>query len=819
MPCRSPHFLSCSLSGPDSCWSISPAALFRYGYLMGLMLIVVFACGAGLGEAAETDPSTLLVDGRQPVDWVNPLIDTAYERTRWIFFASASRPFGMVSLNPDMEVDGTWQTGYMHHKDLIRGFYHVHAFQLGGIPALPTLGEMRGPKGSDTYGSHYSHDDEVVHPGYHAITLGDYGIRAELTSTTRVGMHRYTFTRAGSAPILFDLGAPMGPAKSAGSMIRRVSATEIEGYAINSKLRRRNKEVPVYFVARFDKPFVECGGWQGARVTRFEPGGKSSLEGQGTGGYARYDVNEGDVVQMKVGISYVSTEQARLNLDAELPHWDFDRVHRESRADWNKWLGVFQVSGGTADQKTRFYTDLWHVLLGRRTTSDVDGKYCDLTGQQPVIRQIPLDDSGKPLYDHFNTDAFWNTFWNVNIIWALGYPDITREWVSFLVDMYKDGGLIPRGPSGHSYTFVMISAHSTPFIVGAYMKGIRRFDVETAYAGMRKNAFPGGLMSKAGYEHDTCIDGGVEYYIDKGFIPDDRKAKHGWHADGVSQTLEYAYDDWCLAQMAKVLGKQDDYELFTRRAANYRNMFDPTTGFMRPRNTDGSWMEPFEPTQHKGYCEGTAWQYTFFVPHDVRGLAGLMGGTDAFNAKLNEAFERSVDHNFRSPYVNYGNQPSIEMAHLFNYSGAPWLSQKWVRAVKDKAFSAVAVDQGYGGDEDQGQGSGVSMLMALGLFQVRGGCGIEPVYEITSPIFDRITIELDPEYYPGKKFEIVARNNSPDNVYIQSARLDGKPLTRPWIYHHELVDGGQLELKLGPKPNRAWGSRPEDAPPSMSFAR
>jgi predicted alpha-1,2-mannosidase len=404
----------------------------------------------------------------------------------------------------------------------------------------------------------------------------------------------------------------------------------------------------------------------------------------------------------------------------------------------------------------------------------------------------------------------------VNIIWALGYPDVTRQWVSFLTDMYEDGGLIPRGPSGHSYTFVMISAHSTPFIVGAYMKGIRRFDVETAYEGMRTNAFPGGLMSKAGYEHDTCIDGGVEHYIAKGFIPDDRKARHGWHADGVSQTLEYAYDDWCLAQMAKALGKQDDYERFMRRATNYRNMFDAETGFMRPRNSDGSWMEPFKPTQHKGYCEGTAWQYTFFVPHDVAGLARLMGGADAFNAKLNEAFERSVEHDFRSPYVNYGNQPSIEMAHLFNYAGAPWLAQKWVRAVKRQAFSAVAVDQGYGGDEDQGQGGGVSMLMALGLFQVRGGCANEPVYEITAPIFDRITIHLDSDYYPGKKFEIVTTNNSPENVYIQSARLDGKPLNRPWFYHRELVDGGRLELVLGPEPNKQWGAGLENAPPSMS---
>ncbi|HID22615.1 MAG TPA: glycoside hydrolase family 92 protein, partial [Planctomycetaceae bacterium] len=230
----------------------------------------------------------------------------------------------------------------------------------------------------------------------------------------------------------------------------------------------------------------------------------------------------------------------------------------------------------------------------------------------------------------------------------------------------------------------------------------------------------------------------------------------------------------------------------------------------------GSWLEPFDPKGKKGWYEGTAWQYTWFVPHDIAGLIKLMGGRDAFTRKLNEAFQRGAERDFLSPYVNYGNQPSYAMAHLFNYAGAPWLTQKWVRRVKEQTFGGVTPQKGYRGDEDQGQAGGLGVLMAIGLFEVRGGAAREPVYEITSPIFDRVVIHLDPRYYPGKTFEIVAHNNSPRNIYIQSARLNGRPLERPWFFHRELVAGGRLELQLGPRPNKNWGSRPEDAPPSMS---
>jgi predicted alpha-1,2-mannosidase len=524
---------------------------------------------------------------------------------------------------------------------------------------------------------------------------------------------------------------------------------------------------------------------------------------------------------VKVGLSYVSIEQARRNLDAELPHWDFDRVRRESRDEWNAWLGKIEVEGGSETQRRKFYTDLWHALLGRRLSSDVDGKYCDCTGPEPRIGQIPLDAHGRPLYGHYNSDAFWMTFWNLNQLWGIAYPRTYSEFVRFFLDMYRDGGLIPRGPTGHNYSYVMIGSHSTPFVVGAYMKGIRDFDAATAYEGMRKNHFSGGMMGHGHYEFQSAKLGGIEDYLQYGYVPADGRPK-GWIAESGSATLEYAYDDWCLAQMAKALGKDDDYRMFLRRAANYRNLFDPSSGFMRPRLRDGSWLSPFDPLSPQYWCETNAWQATWFVPQDVEGLVRLMGGRDTFNRRLDETFQRAAPADFVSPgpgkpdYVDYGNQPSMAMAHLFNYSGAPWLAQKWVREVKERTFGGATPDLGYHGDEDEGQAGALGVMMAIGLFQVRGGAELDPIYEITSPIFDRVTLHLDPDYYPGRTFVIVARNSSAENRYIQSASLNCRPLTKPWFYHRDLIQGGALELVLGPEPNKQWGSRPEDAPPSMT---
>jgi len=762
----------------------------------------------------------------EPVDLVYPLVDAA--NSRWFFFNSATRPFGMVNLSPDNAIDADWNAGYRYEKDSIKCFSHVHGWQLSGIPVMPTTGEFKGHLGSNKYGSKFSHKTEVIKAGYHKVVLDAYGITAELTSTTRVGFHKYTFPKSTKSQILFDFSTFLGPSDTQKGFIKKVNNQEIEGYAIMAPTIRRPKTLPVFFVAQFDKPFDSLKGWRKGQLEEVT----NSIEGEKIGAYINFTTQTGEVRKMKVAISYVSEEQARLNLMSELPHWDFEKTVNESREEWNKWLSRIEIEGGTDTEKRRFYTDLWHALQGRRIISDVNGKYSDMTGAERRIGQIPLDEKGKPTYNHHNSDSFWGAQWTINTLWHLVYPEVTESFVNSMVMMYQDGGLIPRGPAGGNYTYVMTGAATTPFIVSAYLKGIKGFNLEKAYEGLRKNHFPGGMMSKAGYEHNTFKGGGIEYYMERGYVPHPiSNIKYGFHQDGSTQTLEYAYQDYTLAQMAKKLGKNDDYELFMKRATNYKNIWNADIGWMWNRTLDGKWAEPVDILRYdNGWEEGNAAQYVWFVPHDVQGLINLMGGREAFTTKLNSSFEKAQKHDFvsgkshdketleelRRVYINYGNQPSIQTAYLFNYAGSPWLTQYWSRQVIDKVYSGLSPQFGYSGDEDQGLMGSLAVLMKSGIFSTNGGTSLEPFYEISSPIFNKITFHLNPKYYSGKTFTIEAKNNSSKNLYIQSAKLNDKTLEKPWILHETVTKGGKLTLNMGANPNKNWGSKPEQAPPSMT---
>lgn len=762
----------------------------------------------------------------QPVDLVYPLLDAA--NSRWFFFNSATRPFGMVNLSPDNAIDSDWNAGYRYEKDSIKCFSHVHCWQLSGIPVMPTTGDFKGHLGSNQYGSKFSHENEIIKAGYHKVVLDAYGITAELTSTTRVGFHKYTFPKSAQSQILFDFSTFLGPSDTQKGFVKKVSNQEIEGYAIMAPTVRRPKTLTVFFVAQFDKPFDSLKGWRKGQLEDIN----KTIEGEKVGAYINFSTQTGEVRKMKVAISYVSEEQARLNLISELSHWDFEKAVKESREDWNKWLSRIEVEGGTTIEKRRFYTDLWHALQGRRIISDENGKYSDMTGAERRIGQIPLDEKGKPKYNHHNSDSFWGAQWTINTLWHLVYPEVTESFVNSMVMMYQDGGLIPRGPAGGNYTYVMTGAATTPFIVSAYLKGIKGFDIEKAYEGLRKNHFPGGMMSKAGYEHNTFKGGGIEYYMERGYVPHPlSKIKYGFHQDGSTQTLEYAYQDYSLAQMAKKLGKNDDYALFMKRATNYKNIWNADIGWMWNRNLDGKWAEPVDILRYdNGWEEGNAAQFTWFVPHDVQGLINLMGSREAFTTKLNSSFEKAQKHDFvsgkshdketleelRRVYINYGNQPSIQTAFLFNYSGSPWLTQYWSRQVIDKVYSDLSPQFGYSGDEDQGLMGSLSVLMKSGIFSTNGGTSSEPYYEISSPIFNKITFNLNQKYYSGGKFVVEAKNNSNKNFYIQSAQLNGQSLNKPWILHDTVVKGGKLTLIMGDKPNKTWGSKPEQAPPSMT---
>ncbi len=766
------------------------------------------------------------IKGIKKTDLVEPMVDAA--NSRFFYFSSASRPFGMVNLSPDMALNGTWNTGYRYNDDTIKCFSHIHCWELSGIPVLPTTGIFKGNLGPSKYGSTYSHKDEIAKPGYHKIVLKDYGIKAELTSTTRVGFHKYTFPRSDESHILFDFTTVLGSSETQSASVHKVNDQTIEGQVIMAATMRRPKPITIYFTVAFDRSFDSFGGWKDGKLIPIE----NSIEGQHTGVYVNFKTQANEIRLMKVAISYVSVDEAKKNMQAELPHWDFDRVVKESYDEWNKWLGRIEVEGGTLIEQRRFYTDLWHGLQGRRIVSDVSGTYIDNTGSKSRTGQIPLDTDGKPKFNEYNSDSFWGAQWSINTLWDLVYPELTESFINSLLQMYSDGGLIPRGPSGGNYTYVMTGAATTPFIVSAYLKGIRGFDINCAYEGMRKDHFPGGMMGKAGYEFNTSKGGGVEEYIQLGYVPYPlSKTKYGLHQDGTAQTLEYSYQDYALGQLAKVLGKKDDYILFSKRAENYKNDYDKEIGWMWTKVRDGKWNQPVDILQYEhGFVEGNAAQYTWWVPHDVKGLIEQIGGNDAFTNKLNESFTKARTHGFvsgksenpanqdlqRRVYINYGNQPCMETPFLFNYAGKPWLTQYWTRQIIDSVYSGISPQKGYSGDEDQGLMGSLAVLLKIGLFSTNGGTSEMPFYEITSPIFDKITIHLNNKYYPGKEFVIETKNNDPQNCYIQSASLNGKPLNQVWFLHETLIKGGKLVLQMGDHPNQTWGNDADIVPPSMS---
>lgn len=724
--------------------------------------------------------------GERPVDWVKPQIDTV--KPRWFYFNSACRPFGMVNLSPDTRTTGDWDAGYRYKDDTIRCFSHIHGWQLAGLAVMPVTAKTEITR----YASKFSHEGEIVRPGYHKVFLETHGITAELTSTTRVGFHRYSYPEGESARVVLDLGRPLMECKMLDVTVKPAAGdTAVEGSFTMSPTVRRPKPFKVYFVVNFEKPFKAVGAWNtGKAVVDFGATGKPLL--------------------MKVAISYTGLDGARANLAAELPHWDFDRITTESAAEWNAMLGRIKVEGGSDAQKTKFYTDVWHSLLGRRTVSDADGRYADNTGPRTIVRQGRLP--------HYNFDALWGAHWSLNVLWPIAWPEVMDGFAETMVNMYHNGGMIPRGPAGGNYTFVMIGDPAASFFSAAWHKGIRNWDAEAAYAGLRRNAFPGGIRDHAGYEHGTgAKGGGMDYYMERGYVPEDIPEGNGRHRGGASMTLEYAYQDWCLAQFARSLGKHDDARLFGKRALNYANIWDKQAGWMRPRRLDGSWHAPFQPVSEgfsaKGFVESASAIYSFYVPHDLPGLASLFGGPSAMADRLEGNFQKAASRRFIAEHgnhaiswVDYENQPSTGMAHVFAHVGRPWRSQYWVREVQSKTFSDITPFGGYNGDEDQGQMGALSALMAIGLFDMDGGASADPRFDITAPLFDKVAIQLNPDYHPGRSFVITTRNNSAENRYIQSASLNGKPWNCFQLPHGAFTKGGTLELVLGPQPNMAWGA-------------
>ena len=750
---------------------------------LAIFLIILFA-------------TSLFSAEKEPVDYVDPFLGTS--SSRWMLYPGPSMPFGMVKLSPDNTDEWTMDAGYEYSIESISGFGFVHSWMMGSFLTMPTIGEINILPGSKNdpdagYRSRFSHENEKASPGYYSVYLDDYDIKAELTATTRTGFQRYIFPKTENAHVLFDLQVPEeGRPIIVEALIKKVNDSEIVGFV--KRIAGWN-EYTLHFVARFNRPFDSLGGWKGADIVN-DVNEISINENSDIGAYVHFSTQTDQIVLMKTGISYVSIEQARLNMETETDEfeWDFDAVHQHARETWNDLLNKIKVQGGSETDKIKFYTNMYRAYCARTIFSDVNGKYVDMC---EIVQQ--LNDPDSPVY---GCDAFWNTFWNLNQLWSLITPDIMNKWVNSLLEIYDRGGWLSKGPGGIEYSSIMVASHEIPLIVGAFQKDIKNFDIEKAYKAIKEIQMnPGRPHECGGYVGNQNL----KSYMEMGFVPADEGP--------VSNTLEYAYDDWCVAQMAKSLGKMDDYEYFMNRSQYYKNVYDPSTGYIRPKYQGGPWLKDFVPVVKavgkednfgsKDYVEGNAWQYTWFVPHDVPGLIGLLG-RDEFNRRLNEGFTLSRP-NFVSQYVNHSNQPNMQAAYLFNYSGKPWLTQKWVREILDNYYGTGPVN-GYPGDEDQGQMGAWYVMSAMGLFEMDGGASPKPVYEIGSPIFDKITIQLDEDYFGGKEFIIEAKNVSSTNRYIQSATLNGKTLNTFWFYHSVLVNGGKLVLEMGPSPNTEWGS-------------
>lgn len=746
------------------------------------------------------------------VSKVNPFIESG--RGRYFFFTPGSRPFGMVSAAPMTRNKNQYGGGYNYNSLEILGFPQVHCWMLGGINLMPATGDVNPALGEEHWKSRFSHDGEVAQPGYQRIYLNDYKIWTELTSTDRVSFYRMRFTEETASQILLSLGGITGNCTMNKANVSKINNTEIAG-SVNTTGRFWGgpEDVEIYFVMRFDKPFVQMNGWnEGKNYTdistlkgsdRLVPRneGQSYADSPPAGVSAVYEMQKGELLQVKIAISYVSVENARLNMDTECNHWDFDAVRKDSRNEWNEWLSKIDVKGGTEDQQVKFYTDLWHVLLGRHKLDDVNGQYPDrtqgerfdrtFTKAEMKVRTLPKDKNGKAKFHMYNSDGFWLTHWNLNVLWGLAWPEMLDEFAACLVQYAENGGEIPRGPSGGGYSYIMTSSPGSNILVSAYQKNMMtKTTPQAAFKAMQRSHRPGGMI---GPEEE------IKFYIENGYYP-----------GNAGITLEAAFQDWSLAQMATKMGKKKEACYYQKRSSGWTTLFRPEFGLVFPKDADGNWLHN-DPLSNRGWVEANAWQGTWSLSHAIPELARLMGGNEALCQKLNYAFEQSAKDDFvfgyGSGYVSYANQPGCSNAHVFNYAGAPWLSQHWVRRVNEQAYGAVTPDRGYGGhDEDQGQMGGISALMSLGLFSLQGTNSTDPVYELTSPVFDEIVIKLDPRYYEGNEFKIKVHNNSKENMYIQQVLLNGNNHNDFRIKHTDYAKGGTLEMWLDSTPNKKWGT-------------
>lgn len=751
------------------------------------------------------------------VDYVDPNIGTAH--CRWFFYTPAAIPFGMAKLAPSTDAHlgnpGGWQAvGYDFRHTSIEGFANFHEFQVGGVVFAPTVGELQTVPGElenpdGGYRSRFDKKDEVAAPGYYSVLLKDYGVKAELTAMKRVGFHRYTYPKTEQANLIFDIGNKQGESGEVkDAEVQYFEDGRVEGYVITSpvyvNIYQKGADVRMYFSAVLNKKPVQVGTF----VKDVVNPGKHQEKGPGAGLYMTFSTEEQEAVEVKVGLSYTSIENARFNRETEAADVTFDQAKKNATDVWNESLSRIYVEGGKETDKVKFYTGLFHALLGRGLASDANGYYPKNNG---TVGRIALDEEGNPVHQHYNTDAIWGGFWNLTQLWSLAYPEYYSDWIKSQLLVYQDAGWLGDGIACSKYVSGVGTNFTSLAIAAAYNCGIRDFDVQQGYEAALKNEVEWrGRLEGAGK-----MD--VRQFVERGYSPYEKRfdmvTREEGSGFGASHTMEYSFSSFAVSQFAKHLGKEDDYKLLSDLSNGWKNLYDPETRLIRPKDTKGNFLEDFNPlAPWKGFQEGNAVQYTFYVPHQIDELVDLVG-QETFNNRLDSIFLLSQKNIFGGgkevdafaglkTVYNHGNQPNLHISWLFNFSGKPYLSQKWVRAILDEFYGLEGIHgYGYGQDEDQGQLGAWYVMSALGLFDVKGLTEIDPKFQIGAPLFDKVTVRLNKDYYPGEKFVIEAKKQAVGDCYLQDISLNNRPQDTVQLPFSEVVKGGKLVLGLGASPN------------------
>jgi predicted alpha-1,2-mannosidase len=748
---------------------------------------------------------------KQPADYVNPFIGASTSTGKagtyhglGKTFPGAATPFGMVQVSPNTITGGDNGSGYSYEHTTIEGFAFTQMSgvgwfgDLGNFLVMPSTGPLQTAAGKEDapqqggYRSVYDKASEQAAAGYYSVHLTKNNIKAELTAAPHSGMIRFTFPAHQQSRIQIDLARRVG-GTSVLQYVKMVDDQSIEGWMKCTPdgggwgNGDGKANYTVHFYAQFSKPLKKVGIWSAdipdnwprkrenieseeyqQRIANAEIlEGLKEKEGKHLGFYTEFVTNDNEQVLMKAGISLVSIEGAKKNLQAEIKDWDFDRVRKAARQLWNDALGKLSVEGGDDDKKTVFYTALYHTMIDPRAMADVDGRYPGGDQQIQSTKQF----TKRTVF------SGWDVFRSQMPLQTIINPVVVNDMVNSLVELgdQTNNQYFERWEFFNAYSGCMIGNPAISVITDAYAKGIRNFNVPKAltYAINSSEKFGNG---EKGY-----TSGGLS----------------------ISHTLEYAYTEWATAKLASFLGNKAAAKKYLQRSKSYRNIFDSSKQWFRPRKDDGSWEPWPEEGRLKewyGCIESNPYQQGWFVPHDVPGMVALMGGKKKVLADLNNFFEKVPENMMWNNYYNHANEPVHHVPFLYNRLGAPWLTQKWTRAICDRAYKNSV--EGLVGNEDVGQMSAWYVLAASGLHPV---CPGETRYELTSPVFNRVRFRLDPEYASGKTFTIIANNNSPENIYIQTALLNGKAYTKCYIDHRDIAAGGTLQLEMGPSPNPAWG--------------